>query len=74
MTKIYSHDIHGRVKAQLPDCILEALSKVGWNVFGIYEVVEKELKAEKREQQNLIKQIDVWDNEGGLVATDLPMS
>jgi hypothetical protein len=48
--KIYSHESHARITSLLPKEIQEAMAKVGWNVFGIYEVVQKVLKEEKKKQ------------------------
>ena len=42
--KIYSYEIKAKIESKIPKDILESLSKHGWNVFGIYELVQAELK------------------------------
>jgi hypothetical protein len=50
--RIYSYEVGERVKEQIPQPILDAMTRLGWNAFGIYEVVERELKEEKKRQKN----------------------
>lgn len=53
----YSHDLKARVESQIPRSILEAMSREGWNAFGIYELV-KRLRAQERRnvgRRSLIK-------------------
>lgn len=45
--RVYSHTLNANVEARIPPSILEALSRVGWNALGIYEVVQEEIKKEK---------------------------
>lgn len=48
--KIYSNKLEQAIVSQIPREILEALSSKGWNVFGIYELVQEEIKREKEEK------------------------
>jgi len=49
--RIYSYAVNDAVIARIPPSIIEAMARVGWNPFGVYEVVDEELKKEKREQK-----------------------
>lgn len=46
--KLYSFPLGAKIEAQLPKNVLTALHMSGWNAFGIYELVKKEIAAEKR--------------------------
>lgn len=46
--KIYSHVVNDAVEARIPPSIIATMSRVGWNVFGLYEVVQDEIRKEKR--------------------------
>jgi peptide chain release factor 1 len=48
--KIYSYKLEDAIIAQIPKEILDALASKGWNVFGIYELVQEEIKKEKKEK------------------------
>jgi len=44
--KIYSFDLYDSIMAELPPEIVDAMAAVGWNVFGIYELVVESIKKE----------------------------
>ncbi len=46
--KIYSWDLDGWVKSQLPQAIKDAMNRTGWNTFGIYEMVKEGLALERK--------------------------
>jgi hypothetical protein len=46
--QLYSFPLGAKIEAQLPEKVLIALKMSGWNAFGIYEMVKKEIAAEKR--------------------------
>jgi hypothetical protein len=46
--KKYTYSVMRTIETQVPDDILGALSRNGWNVFGIYELVRRELDSERR--------------------------
>jgi hypothetical protein len=46
--KIYSYSLAALVESQIPAPIREAMNKLGWNAFGIYELVRDEIRIEKR--------------------------
>jgi hypothetical protein len=45
----YSYNVAGLVESRIPPSILEAMAKLGWNAFGIYEVVVEEIARERRQ-------------------------
>lgn len=49
--RIYSHAVIDAVNAAIPASIREAMSQVGWNALGIYEVVDETLKQERRNRR-----------------------
>jgi len=49
--RIYSYAVNDAVIARIPPSIIEAMARVGWNPLGVYEVVEQELKKEKRQKK-----------------------
>jgi hypothetical protein len=49
----YSHDLAAAVEARIPPSIREAMARVGWNAFGVYEVVEEEIKKEKKAKKGI---------------------
>lgn len=46
---IYSHNLDAIVLSQIPQPIREAMDKLGWNAFGIYEIVRDEMERERRQ-------------------------
>jgi len=46
--KVYSYEVQDAILARIPPSIIKAMSNVGWNIFGFYEVMEEELKKEKK--------------------------
>ena len=46
--QLYSFPLGAKIEAQLPKNVLIALHMSGWNAFGIYELVKKEISKEKR--------------------------
>lgn len=44
----YSWDLNDWVIEQIPKPINEAMSKVGWNALGVYEVVKEGIALEKK--------------------------
>lgn len=45
--KTYPYGILKAIESELPADVIDALSKHGWNAFGVYELVDKHLKANK---------------------------
>ncbi len=43
-----SHETVARIEQQLPPEVVEALNKHGWNALGVYDLVKRELAAERR--------------------------
>jgi hypothetical protein len=43
----YSYSLNDWVMSQVPDSILEEMSRWGWNAFGIYETIKEGIKLEK---------------------------
>lgn len=41
---VYTYDLQNNIEKKIPKSILNALSEQGWNVFGIYETVQEEIK------------------------------
>ena len=48
---IYSYEVEALIEEKIPHSILEAMRYQGWNVFGIYETVQEELKKEKKRKK-----------------------
>jgi hypothetical protein len=46
--KMYSCELSDIVEAKLPKPIRDAMKQTGWNAFGIYELVRRELAEEKK--------------------------
>lgn len=46
--KRYPWELYRAVEARIPKEIHDALAKFGWNVLGVYEVVEEELRRWKK--------------------------
>lgn len=46
--RVYSWDVHARIDEKIPESIRLAMAHQGWNAFGVFELVEEELKAEKK--------------------------
>lgn len=42
--RIYPRQVEVAVLSEIPPDVLNALSLKGWNVFGIYELVERKMK------------------------------
>lgn len=53
--RVYSDSVEAAVESQIPDTILDALAAKGWNAFGIFELVARELKKEEGDDGNTIK-------------------
>ena len=49
--RVYSNKAHEQIKEQIPISIIKAMAEVGWNVFGVYEIVNKVLKEEKKQNE-----------------------
>jgi len=43
-----SYETGRRIEAQLPPEVVAALSRHGWNALGVYDLVRRELAAERR--------------------------
>ena len=46
-----SHETGRRIEAQMPPEVVAVLSSHGWNVLGVYDLVRRELAAERRAMQ-----------------------
>lgn len=46
--KIYPNEVYYIVNKKLPKSIVTAIENEGWNIFGIYEEVDEELKKYKK--------------------------
>ncbi len=44
---MYSYEVEKLILSKIPPSIVEVMTKEGWNVFGIYEVVKESLKQDK---------------------------
>jgi len=51
MNKIYPSVVLEEVHQELPEEIIITIDKYAWNVFGIYELVQKKLKEYKKRQK-----------------------
>lgn len=49
--KKYSYELDDRVNNLLPKEIIKAMNKTGWNAFGVFETVKKEINRERRESR-----------------------
>jgi len=49
--RIYSYGLLGRVEEELPQRVKDAMDICGWNALGIYEIVDIEIKRERRDQK-----------------------
>lgn len=50
---IYPQEAYDKILTRIPPTIIKQLTEMGWNVFGIYEVVKDELEKERRTKQNV---------------------
>ena len=41
---VYSEELYDAVKMRIPPTVIKDLESMGWNVFGIYEVVKEEME------------------------------
>lgn len=46
--RIYTYSSQEIVEAQLPQRVKDAMDSCGWNAFGVYELVDRILKDEKK--------------------------
>lgn len=44
----YPTEVETLANSKIPKGLLEDLSKYGWNIFGIYEVVKEAIKLQKK--------------------------
>ena len=49
--RLYSWEMMRAVESRIPPSVLQAMWAVGWNAFGVYEVVEEEIKREKKNKR-----------------------
>lgn len=46
--RVYSYALNDAIIARIPPSIIEAMNRVGWNPLGVFEVVEEEIRKERK--------------------------
>jgi hypothetical protein len=57
--KKYPYEVAREVDKIIPKPISEAMNKLGWNAFGIYEIVKATISKNKKINQSRTKQMEI---------------